>query len=74
MFIAVSIMPTTCLTAPTTPTLNALKSVSDWHSLGIYLDFKTHQLDTIEKNHHGDDECMVEQHENPILGELLLKL
>ena len=54
-----------CLTAPATPTLKqlkkALKSVSDWHSLGIYLDLKTHQLNTIEKNHHGDDErCRTE--------------
>ena len=38
-----------------------MKPVSDWHSLGIYLDLKTHQLDTIEKNHHGDDErCRTE--------------
>ena len=54
-----------CLTVPATPTLKqlkkALKSVSDWHSLGIYLDLKTHQLDAIEKNHHGDNErCRTE--------------
>ena len=54
-----------CQTAPATPTLKelkkALKSVSDWHSLGIYLDLKTHQLDMIEKNHRGDNErCRTE--------------
>ena len=54
-----------CLTAPATPTLKELKkvlrSVSDWHSLGIYLDLKTHQLNTIERNHRGDDErCRTE--------------
>ena len=39
----------------------ALKSVSDWHSLGVNLDVKSHQLDTIEKNHRGDDErCRTE--------------
>ena len=38
-----------------------MKPVSDWHSLGIYLDLKTHQLNTIEKNHRGDDErCRTE--------------
>ena len=38
-----------------------MKSVSDWHSLGIYLDLKIHQLDIIEKNHHGDIErCRTE--------------
>ena len=39
----------------------ALKSVLDWHSLGVHLDLKSHQLDTIEKNHHGDVErCKTE--------------
>ena len=39
----------------------ALKSVSDWHSLGVHLDLKSHHLDTIEKNHRGDDErCRTE--------------
>ena len=52
-------------TAPDTPTLkelkNALKSVLDWHSLGVNLDLKSHQLGTIEKNHRGDDErCRTE--------------
>ena len=52
-------------TAPNTPTLkalkNALKSVLDWHSLGVNLDLKSHQLGTIEKNHRGDDErCRTE--------------
>ena len=52
-------------TAPDTPTLkglkNALKSVLDWHSLGVNLDLKSHQLGTIEKNHPGDDErCRTE--------------
>ena len=51
--------------APATPTLKelkmALKSVSDWHSLGVHLDLKSHHLDTIEKNHRGDDErCRTE--------------
>ena len=54
-----------CQTAPATPTLKelkkALESVSDWHSLGIYLDLKINQLNTIDKNHHGDDErCRTE--------------
>ena len=47
-------------TTPATPTLKelkiALKSVSDWYSLGIYLDLKSHQLKTIENNHRGDNE------------------
>ena len=52
-------------TAPDTPTLkelkNALKSVLDWHLLGVNLDLKNHQLKTIEKNHRGDDErCRTE--------------
>lgn len=52
-------------TAPDTPTLkalkNALKSVLDWHSLGVNLDLKSYQLGTIEKNHRGDDErCRTE--------------
>ena len=39
----------------------ALKLVSDWHLLGIYLDLKIHQLHTIERNHRGDDErCKTE--------------
>ena len=51
--------------APAKPTLKelkvALKSVSDWHSLGVHLELKIHQLDTIEKNHRGDDErCKTE--------------
>ena len=48
---------------PATPSLealtNELKSVSDWHSLGVNLDLKHHQLKEIEKNHRGDDKlCM----------------
>ena len=52
-------------TAPDTLTLktlkNALKWVLDWHSLGVNLDLKSHQLGTIEKNHCGDNErCRTE--------------
>lgn len=43
-----------------TPTLkelsNALDSVVDWHSLGVKLGMKAHELATIEKNYHGDNE------------------
>ena len=52
-------------TAPPTLTLkaltNELKAVSDWHSLGVNLDLKRHQLSEIEKNHRGDDKrCRTE--------------
>ena len=52
-------------TAPATPALkelsNALDSVVDWHSLGVKLGMKAHELATIEKNYHGDNErCKVE--------------
>ena len=52
-------------TASATPTLkelmNELKSVSDWHTLGVNLDLKRHQLSEIEKNHRGDDKrCRTE--------------
>ena len=47
-------------TAPATPTIkelsNALDSVVDWYSLGIKLGMKVHELATIEKNYHGDNE------------------
>ena len=47
------------LKTPATPTLKALtsglRSVSDWHSLGVNLDLSRHQLSEIERNHHGDD-------------------
>ena len=33
---------------------NELDSVVDWHSLGIKLGMKHHELGTIEKNYHGD--------------------
>ena len=51
--------------SPATPTLKelseALKSVLKWHSLGIQLGLKIHQLGTIERNHHGDNErCKTE--------------
>lgn len=36
--------------------MNELKSVSDWHTLGVNLDLKSHQLTEIEKNHRGDDQ------------------
>ena len=52
-------------TAPATPTMkelsNALDSVVDWYSLGIKLGMKVHELATIEKNYHGDNErCKLE--------------
>ena len=47
------------LAAPATPTLkdlsNALDSVMDWHLLGVKLGIKAHELETIEKNYHGDN-------------------
>ena len=51
--------------APATPTLkelsNALDSVVDWYSLGVKLGMKAHELATIEKNYHGDNErCKLE--------------
>lgn len=51
--------------APATPTLkalmNELKSVSDWHTLGVNLDLKSHQLTEIERNHRGNDQrCKTE--------------
>ena len=33
---------------------NELDSVVDWHSLGVKLGMKHHELGTIEKNYHGD--------------------
>ena len=71
MFIGVEINSISCgvflsiLAAPAEPTLKelkvALKSVSDWHSLGVQLNLKSHQLYTIDKNYHGDDErCKTE--------------
>ena len=33
---------------------NELDSVVDWHSLGVKLGMKPHELGTIEKNYHGD--------------------
>ena len=46
--------------APVTPTLqelsNALHSVIDWHSLGVKLGVKDHELSTIDKNFRGDNE------------------
>ena len=52
-------------TAPATPTIkelsNALDSVVDWYPLGIKLGMKVHELATIEKNYHGDNErCKLE--------------
>ena len=48
-------------TAPATPTLkelsNALDSVVNWYLLGVKLGMKAHELATIEKNYHGDNEC-----------------
>ena len=33
----------------------------DWHSLGVKLGMKAHELATIEKNYHGDNErCKLE--------------
>ena len=64
-------------TAPTTPSLkaltNELKSVLDWHSLGVNLDLKRYQLSEIERNHRGDDKrckteilaCWLENTTNP---------
>ena len=47
-------------TAPPTPTLkelsNALNSVVDWYSLGVKLGLGDHELSTIDKNYHGDNE------------------
>ena len=53
------------ISAPATPTLkelsNALDSVVDWYLLGIKLGMKAHELATIEKNYHGDNErCKLE--------------
>ena len=53
------------LTAPATPTLkelsNALDSVVDWYSLGVKLGMKAHELATIEKNYHRNNErCKLE--------------
>ena len=52
-------------TGPVLPTLkalvNELNSVSDWHSLGINLDLKRHQISEIERNHRGDEKrCKTE--------------
>ena len=52
-------------TAPATPDLkaltNELKTVSDWHTLGVNLDLKSHQLKEIERNYRGDDKrCKTE--------------
>ena len=52
-------------TAPATPTIkelsNALDSIVNWYSLGIKLGMKAHELATIEKNYHGDnDRCKLE--------------
>ena len=52
-------------TAPVTPNLkdliNELKSVSDWYSLGVNLNFQRHQLNEIERNYRGDDKrCKTE--------------
>ena len=52
-------------TAPPPPSwkalTNELKFVTDWHSLGVNLDLKHHQLTEIEKNHKGDDKrCKTE--------------
>ena len=50
-------------TAPATPTLqelsNALHSVVDWHSLGVKLGLKDHELSIIDKNFHreGNERC-----------------
>ena len=53
------------LTAPAPPSLkaltNELKSVTDWHSLGVNLDLKYQQLNVIERNHWGDNKrCKTE--------------
>ena len=44
---------------PATPTLkeltNALKSVSDWHLLGVNLDLSGSELATIERDYRGDN-------------------
>ena len=55
----------TSSSSPATPSLkaltNELKSVSDWHSLGVNLDLKHHQLKEIEKSYRGDDKrCKTE--------------
>ena len=46
-------------TAPATPTLselsNELVSIVDWYSLGVKLGIKGYELDTIEKDYHGDN-------------------
>ena len=46
-------------TGPATPTLkeltNELNSVSNWYTLGVNLNFKHYQLNTIESNHPADN-------------------
>ena len=47
-------------TAPATPTLkelsNMLDSVVNWHALGVKLGLGDHELSTIGKDYHGDNE------------------
>ena len=51
-------------TAPAAPTLKALKealkSVVNWHSLGVSLGIKGHQLSIIENTHRHGERCMTE--------------
>ena len=74
------------LTGLTTPTLkaltNELKSVSDWYTLGVNLNFKTYKLRTIESNHPVDSNrrkiemlsCWLDHIPQTLTGKLLLKL
>ena len=60
-FYAVFFSPTALATPTLKELMNELKSVSDWHTLGVNLDLKRHQLSEIEKNHRGDDKrCRTE--------------
>ena len=56
------VSPPTALATPTLKELsNALDSVVNWYLLGVKLGMKAHELATIEKNHHGDNErCKLE--------------
>ena len=36
--------------------INSIRKVVKWKLLGVQLDFKVYQLDTIEANHHNDVE------------------
>ena len=60
-FLCIVFSPTLSATPTLKALTNELKSVSDWHTLGVNLDLKHHKLSEIEKNHRGDDKrCRTE--------------